>query len=224
MIKRPRPILALAASIILLLSWQVSATAQGLFRPVTATTITVQVGPNNSISFVPATQTINVGDTVNWVWSSTSIPHSTTSGSCPGGNCTPNGIWNSNIHTAPFNFSFTFNTPGSFPYFCAVHLSAQQGTIIVQPIQVPTNTPPPTQAPTNTRPPTSVPTNTRPPTQVALASGIATQTPIAAPSPTQAAQQLPRSGSGQDLLVLAGGVVLVLIVFAARRARSAGAM
>jgi len=33
---------------------------------------------------------------------------------------------------------------------------------------------------------------------------------------------LPKTGLGEDLLLLAGGVVLVLIIFAARRARSTG--
>jgi hypothetical protein len=35
--------------------------------------------------------------------------------------------------------------------------------------------------------------------------------------------QLPQSGMGEDLILLAGGVVLVLIVVAARRARATGA-
>lgn len=34
---------------------------------------------------------------------------------------------------------------------------------------------------------------------------------------------LPQSGRGEDLLLLAGGVVLVLVIFAARRARATGA-
>lgn len=40
-------------------------------------------------------------------------------------------------------------------------------------------------------------------------------------SGTPASGQLPQSGLGEDLMVLAGGVVLALIVFAARRARTA---
>jgi len=40
---------------------------------------------------------------------------------------------------------------------------------------------------------------------------------------TPSGGQLPQSGLGEDLILLAGGVVLVLIIVAARRARATGA-
>ncbi len=72
-----------------------------------------------------------------------------------------------------------------------------------------------TTAPTSTPAPTEAPT----PTLVNAAGGATTQT--VAPTATPSGGQLPRSGLGEDLMLLAGGVVLVLIVFAARRARAA---
>ena len=44
---------------------------------------TVIVGPNNSFTFSPANFTMNLGDTVLWIWSSGS--HTTTSSSIPAG-------------------------------------------------------------------------------------------------------------------------------------------
>ena len=55
---------------------------------------------------------------------------------------------------------------------------------------------------------------------VVTATGEFTGTPGAG-TPTNG--QLPQSGMGENLLLLAGGVVLVLVIFAARRARSVGA-
>jgi PKD repeat protein len=75
-----------------------------------------------------STTTIHVGDTVTWNWEGF---HSTTSGSCNPG-CTPNGLWDSGINSPPHTFSHTFTTAGSFPYYCMVHLSMMQGTVVVQ--------------------------------------------------------------------------------------------
>lgn len=55
---------------------------------------------------------------------------------------------------------------------------------------------------------------------VITATGALTGTPGAG---TPGTGQLPQSGLGENLLLLAGGVVLVLVIFAARRARSISA-
>src|SRR5512143_3375155 len=80
--------------------------------------------------------------------------------------------------------------------------------------------------------PTSVVQDTPTPTLVLLTGtpgaggGTATPTVIGGGAGTPAATgtpgsgELPKSGLGEDLLLLGGGVVLVLIVFAARRART----
>jgi plastocyanin len=122
---------------------KVFALAVGVVFLVTAAnaaTFTVQVGPNNGFSFVPATQPTAPGDTLHWVWSSTTISHSTTSGTCSGSTCTPDGQWNSGIHNAPFSFDVTLAVPGTYPYFCSVHGAAMQGMIVVSPTAIPTLT------------------------------------------------------------------------------------
>src|SRR5262249_11734686 len=76
-------------------------------------------------------------------------------------------LWDSGVHTAPFDFSVTFTVEGSFPYFCNVHGSMMQGTIIVvagapTPTDTPTETPTETATDTPTGTPTAIatPTNT----------------------------------------------------------------
>ena len=107
-----------------------------------ATTVTVMVGPN-CLCFSPSSVTIHPGDTVQWTWSSTG--HSTTSGS-PG---MPNGIWDSGILNQGATFSHTFNSVGSFPYYCTPHGACcnMRGTVTVS---NPTPTPTPSSTPTPT--------------------------------------------------------------------------
>ncbi len=82
-------------------------------------------------AFQPQTVTINAGDTVIWTLNG-DAPHTVTSG--PG--CTPDGMFNSGtLGSAPF--SITFNTPGTYPYFCSFHCSSfgMTGTVIVSAAQ-----------------------------------------------------------------------------------------
>ncbi len=109
-----------------------------------ATTFTVTVGSGGLI-FSPASITIQPGDTIQWTWSASG--HSSTSGS-PG---SPSGIWDSGILNQGAAFSHTFNTVGSFPYYCTPHGSccAMRGTVTVSnPIPTPTPTPISTPTPT----------------------------------------------------------------------------
>jgi plastocyanin len=82
--------------------------------------------------------TIHVGDTVKWVWMASY--HSTTSGICTGGgpgyaakSCDADGKWESNIQNMSATFSKTFNTAGTYKYFCDVHLDSMIGTVVVNP-------------------------------------------------------------------------------------------
>jgi plastocyanin len=110
--------------------------------PATATTKTVHVGRGGTF-FVDdesgtSVTTIQVGDTVKWVWEGT-LNHGTAAGSCSGGGgggydpsaCTPSGTWDSNIHTTPYSYSYTFPSAGTFHYFCDVHLNAMTGRVVV---------------------------------------------------------------------------------------------
>jgi plastocyanin len=82
--------------------------------------------------------TIHVGDTVKWVWMGS--PHSTTSGTCTGGgpgyaaqSCDADGKWESGIKSVPASFTWTFNTAGTYHYFCDIHLDSMVGVVVVNP-------------------------------------------------------------------------------------------
>src|SRR5262245_16073677 len=111
----------------------------GYPKPATATTFNVTVGPGGMLVFDPDPVTIHPGDQVKWTWDSGG--HSTTSGS-PG---SPNGIWNSGVHNAGATFTQTFNSTGTFPYYCIPHTCCGMvGTVMVvnaSPTPNPTPTP-----------------------------------------------------------------------------------
>jgi plastocyanin len=82
--------------------------------------------------------TIRVGDKIQWVWFDG--PHSATSGMCSPGSlyggdasCNSDGIWDSGLKSPTFTFTQTFNTAGTFNYFCSKHLGDMTGVIRVQP-------------------------------------------------------------------------------------------
>ena len=79
-----------------------------------AATVTVTVGAGGFV-FKPSDVTINMGDTVRWTWSASG--HSSTSGS-PG---MPTGLWDSLVLNQGATFTHTFNTAGTFPYYCVPH-------------------------------------------------------------------------------------------------------
>jgi plastocyanin len=129
-------------------SWRITlvvATAVFLIgypKPASATTVNVSVGPNGNLVFSPSSVTIHAGDQVRWTFSSSG--HSTTSGS-PG---QPNGIWDSGIRNQGATFTRTFNSAGTFPYYCTPHGGCcnMVGTVMVV-IASPTPTPPPVTGP-----------------------------------------------------------------------------
>ena len=85
-----------------------------------------------NIAFNPSTVMIHVGQTVTWRNDDTA-PHTTTSGSCPGGVCTPAAGWDSGTLNPGQSFAHQFTTTGTFPYFCRIHGAMMQGTIVVMP-------------------------------------------------------------------------------------------
>jgi plastocyanin len=102
-----------------------------------AATATVLVG-SGGLKFVPAVTNISVGDSVIWNWAASG--HSTTSGTVSGGAETASGLWNSTTYngTLPHTFTNTFNSAGSFPYYCVPHgPSGMVGTINVAAANLP---------------------------------------------------------------------------------------
>src|SRR5215470_8630929 len=72
-----------------------------------------------SFAFNPSSVTINVNDSVRWVW--TGDVHSTTSTS---------SLWDSGLHNTGFTFTNVFASAGNFPYFCTQH-TFMQGSVTV---------------------------------------------------------------------------------------------
>src|ERR1043166_2188800 len=111
-------------------------------------TVTVTVG-NGCFCFSPASVTIHPGDTVRWTWSSDdgygNPMHSSTSGT-PGA---PNGLWDSGLQGLGGVFMHSFNTAGSFPYYCTAHgqCCGMTGTVTVVNVPTPTPTPAVTTSP-----------------------------------------------------------------------------
>jgi plastocyanin len=92
----------------------------------------VTVGPNNTLTFSPATVTINKGESVTFTYAGGTMPHNVAAndGSFRNGNAT----------SAAFTFTHTFNTAGSVGYFCEIHGSpgaGMHGTVIVNDVAPP---------------------------------------------------------------------------------------
>jgi plastocyanin len=151
----------------------------------TANAASVTVAAVN-FEFRPETRSVGVGDTVRWTFAGD--PHTVTSGS-PG---SPDGRFDSGIKDPGATYQVTFDTAGTFRYFCQIHPEQMTGTIVVSagPAPTPKPTPKPTAKPTArpTASPTARPTATataRPsPTNVPTASPTAAPTASASPSVT----------------------------------------
>ena len=85
--------------------------------------------------FGPDDVTITVGSRVRWMHRDGGQDHTVTSGSCPGGNCSPNGLFTSgndpNFMVHLDEFLHVFNNTGVFPYYCEKHEVDMTGRITV---------------------------------------------------------------------------------------------
>jgi plastocyanin len=86
--------------------------------PASAADIEVKI---DNFTFNPKQITVNVGDTVVWV-NHDDIPHTVAS---------QTQAFRSKALDTDDKFSFTFATPGTYPYFCALH-PQMTGTIVVE--------------------------------------------------------------------------------------------
>jgi len=98
----------------------------------------VGVGNGNTDTFTPSVTNINVGDQVVWQWNSPSVTtkHSSTSGIVG----VPNGLWGSLTNLMPYTFTNTFNSAGSFRYYCGIHFSSlfnMTGAVVVATANLP---------------------------------------------------------------------------------------
>ena len=77
--------------------------------------------------FIPSPVTIPVGGTVTWENNDTAA-HTSTAGSAVDG---PSGVFDSSLIMAGSSFSHTFDSAGTYDYFCMVH-PWMSGTVIVE--------------------------------------------------------------------------------------------
>jgi len=77
--------------------------------------------------FIPSTVVITVGGTVTWD-NTDNAAHTSSSGTAADG---PDGVFDSSLIMAGGSYSHTFDTAGTFDYFCMVH-PWMEGTVIVE--------------------------------------------------------------------------------------------
>lgn len=128
-----RPIVITAASAGLTGS-PLSFDATGTTPTPPPTAITIQVGSGGSTVFSPAVDTVAAGGTVTWNWPVGSAGHSTTSTGPTSFVSDPAGVSDGPKTYGPI----TFNTPGTYFYYCIAHgspgnpPSGMSGTIVVK--------------------------------------------------------------------------------------------
>jgi amicyanin len=75
----------------------------------------------DNFSFGPAELTVKAGTTVTWI-NRDDIPHTVVS---------TDKAFKSKVLDTDEKFSYTFNTAGSFPYFCSIH-PKMTGKVVVK--------------------------------------------------------------------------------------------
>ena len=75
----------------------------------------------DNFTFGPAELTVKAGTTITWT-NRDDIPHTVVS---------TDKVFKSKVLDTDERFSFTFNTPGTFPYFCSIH-PKMTGKVVVQ--------------------------------------------------------------------------------------------
>ncbi|HEV3401510.1 MAG TPA: plastocyanin/azurin family copper-binding protein [Acidimicrobiales bacterium] len=98
------------------------------------------VAPQNAvtmqlIAFKPATVTVDAGATVTWTQKDPGV-HTVTSGAVEQGgggvSKVPDGRFDSGEIATGAAFTFTFDQPGTYPYFCSVHPATMRGEVRVR--------------------------------------------------------------------------------------------
>lgn len=92
-----------------------------------STTVNVTIKPGAATlgknAFNPDSANISVGDTVTWIHDDKGVPHHIVSGN--GNTTTQTGVFDSGVMHFGNTYSFTFNNPGTYYYYCSIHPSMQ---------------------------------------------------------------------------------------------------
>jgi plastocyanin len=106
-----------------------SATAESDEPPPPPTGVTVDVQAN--LTFSPETVTIAPGESVTWEWAEEVGRHNVVPDN--GNEPAPSGV----LRDGPFTYTHTFNTAGTYRYYCGAHGGpggvGMSGTVVVQP-------------------------------------------------------------------------------------------
>jgi plastocyanin len=132
-----------------------------------AQSTTIDVGDfwfcNSSFEVGVCDTTVVTGSTVTWDVSSGI--HTVTECDATFTTCPPPGGFDSGTMNAAATFSQTFDTPGTFPYYCAFHPTQMRGRVLVQSQATPT------AAPTSAGTPTGSTATTPPSASASVAPG-----------------------------------------------------
>jgi plastocyanin len=90
-------------------------------RPAAQTAPSAVAVKIDNFSFGPQSITVSPGTKVTWT-NRDDIPHTVVS---------TEGVFKSKVMDTDESFSFTFDKPGSYPYFCSVH-PKMTGTVVVK--------------------------------------------------------------------------------------------
>ncbi|MFC4549774.1 MULTISPECIES: plastocyanin/azurin family copper-binding protein [Halorussus] len=106
-------------------------TGQNTTDSATADSLPVKVGPGGGLTFEPAELTVTSGTTVEWVWESDS--HNVVVESQPeGANWEGTPGPSSKMYDQGYEYTHTFDVPGTYEFFCQAHKAAgMRGTITV---------------------------------------------------------------------------------------------
>jgi plastocyanin len=135
-----------------------------------------------NFSYVPASVTINAGDSVRWT-NLDAASHSAKG---------VDNSWSTPILQQSGTATVAFSVAGTFQYFCGVHGAGMAGTVVVRATATPAPTPVPTPQPTPS--PTAQPT-VAPTPQPTIAP---TPQPTATPAPTTAPPTVPPTPTRTD--------------------------
>lgn len=87
------------------------------------------------IAFKPGNLTVDAGATVTWKQTDAGF-HTVTSGTVAQGAAfvteEPDGKFDSGEIAKGKTFEFTFNEPGTYPYFCTIHPATMRGEVTVK--------------------------------------------------------------------------------------------
>ncbi len=193
---KPTGVLFGVLTLVAILAIDPSAFAQ---EPGTTVNISAGAGSSPNCSqanncFNPDVINVAPGTTVEWK-NNDKVSHTVTSGN-PSDNQTGT-IFDSSLIASGKDFSFTFNNPGTYNYFCQVH-PWMTGQVIVGAAATTSNTTSNNTSTPSTAPSTNMSTSTAPSTNMSTSTQPAPPTTSTQPAPpTTSTQPVSNTDSGQ---------------------------